>query len=130
MPYGMLRTVLPLLRFSVTMRTAKLLSAHNQFTSEFERCCRDYKSLQMAVAWCGDPKQTLPYKHLNDFKGEIIATVGYSFNHTHPDAIQWLMDKASTIRIFRKEQGLFHPKVHLFSDSARYAFFACSAHPT
>ena len=130
MPYGMLRTVLPLLRFSVTMRTAKLLSAHNQFTSEFERCCRDYKSLQMAVAWCGDPRQTLPYKHLNDFRGKIVALIGYAFNQTHPDAIQWLMDKVSAIRIFRKEKGLFHQKIYLFTSGDRYALFAGSSNLT
>jgi hypothetical protein len=71
------------------MRTIKVLTARDRFLKDFERCCRDYNSLHIAVAWCGDPKQTLPYKHLSDFKGEIVATVGYSFNQTHPDAIQW-----------------------------------------
>jgi len=28
----------------------------------------------MAMAWCGDPGQTLPYKHLNDFPVGIAAT--------------------------------------------------------
>jgi HKD family nuclease len=75
----------------------------------------------------GDPNQTLPYKHLNDFKGEIIATVGYSFNQTHPDAIQWLLKTASTIRVFRREKGLFHPKLYLFMEGDRYALFAGSS---
>jgi HKD family nuclease len=112
------------------MRTATVLSARDQFTNQFERCCRDYKSLQIAVAWCGDPKQTLPFKHLNDFKGEIIATVGYSFNQTHPDAIKWLLEKATAIRIFRREKGLFHPKLYLFTNGDRYALFAGSSNLT
>jgi hypothetical protein len=109
------------------MRKAKVLSDSDQFTNEFERCCRDFKSLHIAVAWCGDPEQTLPYKHLNDFKGKIIATVGCAFNQTHPDAIQWLLDRASATRIFRREKGLFHPKLYLFTDGDRYALFAGSS---
>jgi HKD family nuclease len=112
------------------MKTAKVLSARDQFSSEFARCCREYKALEIAVAWCGDPEQTLPYKHLNDFKGKIVATVGYSFNQTHPDAIQWLLDKPCAIRIFHKEKGLFHPKLYLFSEGDRYALFAGSSNLT
>ena len=112
------------------MRTTKVLTASDEFANEFERCCRDYKSLQIAVAWCGDPERTLPYKHLDDFKGEIIATVGRSFNHTHPDAIQWLLKKAATMRVFRKEKGLFHPKLYLFMDRDRYALFVGSSNLT
>lgn len=40
------------------------------------------------------------------------------------------MDKASSIRIFRKEKGLFHPKLYLFSDGDRYALFAGSSNLT
>jgi hypothetical protein len=112
------------------MRTAKVLTFSDEFANEFERCCRDYKSLYIAVAWCGDPKHTHPYNHLDDFKGEIIATVGYSFNQTHPDAIQWLLDKAAAIRIFRREKGLFHPKLYLFTGGDRYALFAGSSNLT
>jgi phospholipase D-like protein len=112
------------------MRTATVLSARDQFSNEFARCCRDYKFLHIAVAWCGDPKHTLPYKHLSDFKGDISATVGYSFNQTHPDAIQWLLDKASAVRIFRREKSLFHPKLYLFTDGDRYALFAGSSNLT
>ena len=76
------------------------------------------------------PNHTLPYKHLDDFKGEIIATVGRSFNQTHPDAIQWLLKKASTMRVFRIEKGLFHPKLYLFMDGDRYALFVGSSNLT
>jgi HKD family nuclease len=112
------------------MRTAKVLSTCDQFTKEFERCCRDYESLQLAVAWCGNPKRTLPFKHLNDFKGKITATIGYSFNQTHPDAIEWLLKKSSEFRVFRKEKGLFHPKVYLFTGGNEYALFAGSSNLT
>jgi HKD family nuclease len=112
------------------MRTATVLSARDRFSDEFARCCREYKSLEIAVAWCGDPEQTLPYKHFDDFKGKIVATVGCSFNQTHPDAIQWLLDKPCVTRIFHKEKGLFHPKLYLFSDGDRYAVFVGSSNLT
>ncbi len=44
--------------------------------------------------------------------------------------IQWLLDKAAAIRIFRKEKGLFHPKLYLFTDGNRYALFAGSSNLT
>jgi len=112
------------------MRTTKVLTASDEFANEFKRCCREYKSLHIAVAWCGNPEHTLPYKYLDDFKGEIIATVGYSFNRTHPDAIQWLLEKASTMRVFHQEKGLFHPKLYLFMDGDRYALFVGSSNLT
>ena len=112
------------------MRTTTVLTSSNEFVNAFERCCRDYNALHIAVAWCGNPAHTLPYQHLDDFQGEIIATVGHSFNQTHPDAIQWLLKRASTIRVFRKEQGLFHPKIYFFMDGDRYALFVGSSNLT
>lgn len=112
------------------MRTAKILSGRDQLANEFQRCCHDYDSLRVAVAWCGDPKQTLPFKHLNDFNGKITATVGYSFNQTHPNSIDWLLGKASVLRVFRREKGLFHPKLYLFTNDDRYALFAGSSNLT
>jgi hypothetical protein len=91
--------------------------------NELARCCGDYTSLHIAVAWCGNPAKTLPYKYLEAFKGTIDATVGVSFNHTHPDAIRWFRGMGAAIRVFREECGLFHPKVYLFTDGDRYALF-------
>lgn len=84
----------------------------------------------MAVAWCGNPDHTLPYKHLENFKGSIRAIVGIAFNHTHPDAIEWFNDIAADIRIFRDDADLFHPKVYLFRDKQRYALFIGSSNLT
>ena len=112
------------------MRTSKLLGTPQALASEFARCRRDYTSLHIAVAWCGDPQQVLPYKHLEDFKGTIVSTVGISFNHTHPDAIEWLLRMGTSTRIFRRDCNLFHPKVYLFADGDRYALFAGSSNLT
>jgi HKD family nuclease len=98
--------------------------------NELARCCADYASLQIAVAWCGDPSKTLPFRYLEAFKGTIDATLGVSFNHTHPDAIRWFTGMGAAIRIFRKECGLFHPKVYLFTDGDRYTLFLGSSNLT
>jgi HKD family nuclease len=112
------------------MKTSRVLCTVEALSAEFQRCCRDYDSLHIAVAWCGDPKHILPYKHLEDFKGKIVCTVGVSFNQTHPDAIAWLMRAHADVRIFRKQSGLFHPKVFLFATGDRYALFAGSSNLT
>src|SRR5271165_7142774 len=112
------------------MRTSKILNDVQTFATEFERCCQDYDSLHIAVAWCGDPRHILPYKHLEDFKGKIVSIIGISFNQTHPNSIEWFMRMGADIRIFRKDRGLFHPKVFLFTSGDRYALFAGSSNLT
>jgi hypothetical protein len=83
------------------------------------------------VAWCGNPTKTLPYILLDKFKGSINATIGISFNHTHPDAIEWLNEIGANTRVFRDDLGnLFHPKIYLFGNKKRYALFVGSSNFT
>lgn len=84
----------------------------------------------MAVAWCGNPNQTLPYQLLENFNGKIEVTVGIAFNHTHPDAIKWFRDIGADLRIFEEEASLFHPKIYFFVDGRRYAVFVGSSNLT
>lgn len=113
------------------MRSTFVLNSKSSFSREFSRCCRDYKTLSIAVAWCGSPKKTLPYSLLENFKGTISATVGISFNHTHPNAITWFSEIGADTRVFRDELGnLFHPKVYFFGDCKRYAIFVGSSNFT
>jgi len=109
------------------MKQFRILSTHDAFAKKFTRCCREYPSVQIAVAWCGNPNQTLPYRLLENFKGTITATVGTSFNHTHPEAFEWFKRIGACIRVFRDNADLFHPKVYLFEDGRRYALFAGSS---
>jgi hypothetical protein len=106
------------------------LNTSQSFAKEFARCCKNYSKLSMAVAWCGDPIHTLPYQYLKKFNGDINAIIGTSFNHTHPDAIDFLMGLGCKIRIFRNDGALFHPKVYLFSDSKHYSLFIGSSNLT
>lgn len=112
------------------MRKSCVLYSAESLIKEFARCCREYKELTIAVAWCGNPKQTLPYKYLEYFNGTIKATVGIAFGHTHPDAIEWFLDNDVDIRIFNNDAGLFHPKVYCFCDQNRYAIFIGSSNLT
>jgi len=112
------------------MRESLVLDSVSSFATEFVRCCHEYKRLSMAVAWCGNPNQTLPYKYLESFKGTVRATVGIAFNHTHPDAIEWFSNIGADIRVFREDASLFHPKVYLFRDNQRYALFIGSSNLT
>lgn len=98
--------------------------------TEFVRCCKKYSVLDLAVAWCGNPKQTLPYRHLEAFNGRIIATIGRSFNHTHPDGIEWFKKIGADIRVFKDDSDLFHPKIYLFRGNDRFAAFVGSSNLT
>jgi len=93
------------------MRKTTVLITSDMLTAEFSRCCEQYKMLNVAVAWCGNPNQTLPYQLIDDFEGQVTATVGISFNHTHPDAVEWFKDIGADLRIFKEDAELFHPKI-------------------
>jgi len=112
------------------MRKSYILPSADSFIAEFARCCQEYENLSIAVAWCGNPNHTLPYKYLEDFNGVIKAVVGISFNHTHPDAIKWFCDIGADILIFKDDQELFHPKVYLFRKGQGYALFIGSSNLT
>jgi hypothetical protein len=67
---------------------------------------------------------------LESFQGTITATVGTSFNHTHPDAIEWLTRIGADLRVFHDGTELFHPKVYLFTSDEGYALFVGSSNLT
>lgn len=112
------------------MRTSKILLSSESFTKEFVRCCNTYSKLSIAVAWCGNPEQTLPYIHLENFKGKIEVILGISFFHTHPNAFEWFKKIGSNIRIYRDNLSLFHPKIYLFTKGNKFALFIGSSNLT
>lgn len=111
-------------------RRAYVLDSQAALAAQFSRCCQRYDTLSMAVAWCGDPKHTLPYTLLQNFSGPVRAVIGTAFNHTHPDAIRWLLDIEADVRVFSDEQDLFHPKLYFFRSKQRYAAFIGSSNFT
>jgi hypothetical protein len=113
-----------------TARKTRVLVTSQSLLTEFGRCCEQFPSLHIAVAWCGDPKQTPVFKLLKRFGNNLTATVGVAFCHTHPDAIKWLRDRNANVRVFCGDQILFHPKVYFFTDGERYAAFVGSSNLT
>ena len=103
----------------------------SSFGAEVERCCNQYSFLQMACAWCGDPALVLPYSYLtlsDNLTVEVI--MGVSFNHSHPDAIHFFINKGINVRIFNPAINLFHPKFYLFKDKKQFALFVGSSNFT
>lgn len=112
------------------MHKTQIMHSSDSLIAEFFRCCQEYKNLSIAVAWCGTPDKTLPYKYLESFKGTIKAIVGIAFHHTHPDAIEWFIGIGADIRVFKDNANIFHPKVYLFTDQKRFALFIGSSNLT
>ena len=112
------------------MRKSYVLNTVDAFTDEFARCCGEYDTLRIAVAWSGNPAHKLPYKLLENVGKKIWATVGTAFNQTHPETFTWFDSIGADIRVFRESATLFHPKVYLFLDGDRYAAFVGSSNLT
>ena len=112
------------------MTTTRILASSKDFVTQFSRCCRKYETLNIAVAWCGNPNKILPFQLIRPLGSNISALVGVSFLHTHPDAIKWFMDVDADIRIFKDNGPTFHPKIYLFRSQRRFALFIGSSNFT
>jgi hypothetical protein len=112
------------------MRKSRILTSTQTLSAEFVRCCEEYTSLHLAVAWAGNPQSLNFSKHLKRFGNRPTATVGIAFCQTHPDAIAWFMKSPATFRVFRDELGLFHPKVYFFERKNGYAVIIGSSNLT
>src|SRR5690348_14071455 len=113
-----------------TKRKTRVLVTSQSLLSDFQRCCKKYSSLHIAVAWCSDPKKAPVFKLLKRLRDNLKATVGVTFCHTHPDAIEWLRAIGADVRVFRGDGILFHPKVYMFGRGKRYAAFVGSSNLT
>lgn len=114
---------------TVTRKT-ELLVTSQALVTEFKRCCEEFSSLHIAVAWCSEPRQTLVFEHLRSFRDKLTATLGVALCHTHPDAIEWFHNSGANVRVIRDEILFFHPKVYLFTNPERYAAFVGSSNLT
>jgi hypothetical protein len=92
----------------------QVLVTTQEIAAEFKRCCSEYSTLDIAVAWAGSPEYGIPFDGLEKLKG-ITATVGIAFNQTHPDGLQTLLDLKARVKVMgNKPNSTFHPKVFLF----------------
>ena len=112
------------------MKAPRLLTDRRSLADAFAQCCKKFDSVHLAVAWCGDPAQVLPFRYLEGFEGDIRVTVGVAFNNTHPDALEWFGRRKVDLRVFKDSEGLFHPKLFLFTSGDRYALLLGSSNFT
>jgi hypothetical protein len=103
-------------------------TTNSSFEKEFQRCCKEYDSLEMFIAWIGDPKAVIPFEYIHGLQ-KISAVVGVSFSQSHPAGIAMLMNISAEIRI-ANEYNLFHPKVYIFSNANKRAVFIGSSNFT
>ena len=101
----------------------------NDIRNVFSKCCQEYTRLDMAVAWMGDPSLIMPYGYLEKLR-TISATVGVTFQHTHPEGIRALKNIGADLRIFKDGGGVFHPKIYLFKKRDKMAFIVGSVNFT
>ena len=102
----------------------------DDLTNTFIRLCKSYKSLSIAVAWCGDPVEGFPYSYLKYVKGRIKAAVGVDFNHSHPLGLEKLIEICAEVRIASNPEGTFHPKLYIFESRSTVAILLGSANLT
>ena len=112
------------------MTKTTMLDSQTRFLKEFHRCCGTYRTLDIAVAWLGNPSKGEPFRSLRDIAPETRVVAGVSFFHTHPEGIHWFIDNDADIRIFKDGAVVFHPKIYLFQKPKGFALFIGSSNFT
>ena len=106
----------------------KLISTSHGLQSTFSRLFREYSTLEFAVAWAS--ANTGPFKALIASPNRIKrAVIGTHFYQTHPDVMDAFVD-SSTVKFIRQPDGVFHPKIYLFSKSDEWEVLIGSANLT
>jgi HKD family nuclease len=106
----------------------ELISTSHALQNTFSRLFRTYPTVEFAVAWAS--ANTLPFKALIA-KPNLIkrAVIGTHFYQTHPDVMDAFVD-SSTVRFIRQPDGVFHPKIYLFSKLDEWEVMIGSANLT
>ena len=112
------------------MTKTVLLDSSTRFMAEFHRCSCAYPTLDIAVAWLGNPRNREPFRLIRDIASKTRVVAGVAFFHTHPEAIRWFIDNDADIRIFRDGVAVFHPKIYLFQKRKGFALFVGSSNFT
>lgn len=108
----------------------QVLSNDESLRDALARLSSRYQRLEAAVAWCGSPSQGVPYDQLEPIARGAEMLVGTDFDHTHPDGLAKLRDLGMAVRVVDMQDGIFHPKVYLFSRPARAALLIGSPNLT
>lgn len=102
----------------------------SKLRKKFNLYSKKYESLTVAVAWAGNPLHSIPISYIEHYKERLKMIVGIGFNQTHPEAIRNLMSLNANIKVFKKEEELFHPKIYLFENDGEFALLMGSSNLT
>ena len=112
------------------MTKTTILDSHARLMKEFHRCCGTYPTLDIAVAWLGNPRNGEPFRPLRGIASKTRVVAGVAFFQTHPEGIRWFIDNDADIRIFENGGVVFHPKIYLFQKPKGFALFVGSSNFT
>ena len=112
------------------MTKTVILDSQTRFMAEFHRCAGTYPTLDIAVAWLGNPRNSEPFRLIRDIASKTRVVAGVAFFQTHPEAIRWFIDNKANIRIFKDGMAVFHPKIYLFEKRKGFALFVGSSNFT
>lgn len=106
----------------------KLISNQKVFTEEFERCSKEYSSIEIYTAWVGNPNNIIPYCYLDNLQ-KVKVYLGIAFNQSSPEGIQELLNGKHDVRIV-KSLETYHPKLYFFKQGEKLALLMGSSNFT
>lgn len=86
----------------------------------FEGLCDKYEHIEIAVAWAGNPKDSMVAKVLKKHEKKISKmVVGLHFYQTSPAFIKQYLGNEKVRFMLDDTSGVFHPKVYLFFNDSK-----------
>ena len=86
----------------------------------FEGLCDKYQHIEIAVAWAGNPKDSMVAKALKKHEKKISKmVVGLHFYQTSPAFIKQYLGNEKVRFMLDDTSGVFHPKVYLFYNDCK-----------
>ena len=96
------------------------LSNNTTMAKTFEGLCDKYKHIEIAVAWAGNPKDSMVAKILKKHEKKISKmVVGLHFYQTSPTFIKQYLGNDKVRFMLDDTSGIFHPKVYLFFNDSK-----------
>jgi hypothetical protein len=110
------------------MNIVKLIQSHTELQQVFDLCCKEYDSIEMYVAWVGNPKNIVPFNSLENLK-TVKAFIGIAFDQSSPEGIEHLMNSNCDLTIVNSSET-YHPKLYFFKSKTKTALLIGSSNFT
>ena len=96
------------------------ISNNTIMAKTFEGLCDKYMHIEIAVAWAGNPKDSMVAKILKKHEKKISKmVVGLHFYLTSPTFIKQYLGNDKVRFMLDDTSGIFHPKVYLFFNDSK-----------